>query len=52
MLKLIIKSNVRVSSNASGTSHLTYPATPYNVDFDNGDLLPICDDMLISISFF
>ena len=29
----------------------SYPATPYNVDFENGDFLPIYDDMLRSIGF-
>ena len=29
----------------------SYPATPYNVDFDNGDFMDIYDDMLRSIGF-
>ena len=29
----------------------SYPATPYNIDFENGDFLPIYDDMLRSIGF-
>ena len=29
----------------------SYPATPYSVDFENGDFLPIYDDMLRSIGF-
>ena len=30
---------------------VSYPATPYNVDFDNGDFMEIYDDMIRSIGF-
>ena len=29
----------------------SYPATPYNVDFENGDFMDIYDDMLRSVGF-
>ena len=29
----------------------SYPATPYNIDFENGDFMDIYDDMLRSVGF-
>ena len=30
---------------------ISYPATPYNIDFENGDFLEIYDDMIRSVGF-
>ena len=38
----------KINLKINGTS---YPATPYNVDFENGSFLEIYDDMLRSVGF-
>ena len=38
----------KINLKINGTS---YPATPYNVDFENGNFLEIYDDMLRSVGF-
>ena len=38
----------KINLDVNGQS---YPATPYNVDFENGDFMDIYDDMLRSVGF-
>ena len=38
----------KINLKVNGTS---YPASPYNIDFDNGDFMEIYDDMLRSVGF-
>ena len=38
----------KINLKVNGTS---YPASPYNIDFENGDFMEIYDDMLRSVGF-